>query len=605
MARMLRFTILLILILSAKSVFAAGGACPSGANYTNPASPTGPSATLASLGITNCFYVAANGADANSGADEAHPWQHAPQMPNCSGNCATVQNGTIPAGTGFIFRGGDSWHFGQNTGAYTGGTWNFNTGHTPNGTAANPIYLGVDQTWFSGGAWSRPILTGDNPICNANTLSGTCLTDILTGPAGIREYYVTSCAFQTAGGSNIIVEFDARQYFLLDNFEITGVCNSTPGQVSNDSNYISYNSANGPLTFENNYLHGWTHVRFGGQNGNSAWCTPSTVCLSQLMRGSVAAAPASPGENILFNVIDGEDSDPVGNEVGFAGAYNVAYNIIRYQSGWGARTLHSYHDNLYEFFFESGHSNVLESGNASDGGPVSVIYNNVFRHIDSSGAIGSVLLWPGPAIGGTDYIFNNLIYDVASVQYNNIGTLGHAFGSYVYFNNTFQSNVSQAIFSCINLTGGTMTDVNNHLITDASAYYGSGPTCNGVTPTIVAPLFTNNAKAKANGYTSSQTVAYSPTAANSPTVRTGTNATSTFCAAMLGSNDPLIQAAGTACQSDTSYSCTYDSQNHMVICPARNNVARPAGAWDIGAYQFASAQAGGPNPPTGLRVSVQ
>jgi hypothetical protein len=43
----------------------------------------------------------------------------------------------------------------------------------------------------------------------------------------------------------------------------------------------------------------------------------------------------------------------------------------------------------------------------------------------------------------------------------------------------------------------------------------------------------------------------------------------------------------------------------MVICPARNNVARPAGAWDIGAYQFASAQAGGPNPPTGLRVSVQ
>jgi len=55
----------LILLFAPLAAHAAGGgACPSDAQYINPANPMGSLVTLASLGVTNCFYVAANGSEA-------------------------------------------------------------------------------------------------------------------------------------------------------------------------------------------------------------------------------------------------------------------------------------------------------------------------------------------------------------------------------------------------------------------------------------------------------------------------------------------------------------------------------------------------------------
>ena len=71
-----------VLTLGATATRAAGGACPSTAQYINTANPTGPLVTLASLGVTSCFYVADSGADTNSGTTEAAPFLHAPFMPN-------------------------------------------------------------------------------------------------------------------------------------------------------------------------------------------------------------------------------------------------------------------------------------------------------------------------------------------------------------------------------------------------------------------------------------------------------------------------------------------------------------------------------------------
>ena len=59
--------------------YAAGGPCPNGANYLNS---SGSLATLASLGVTNCYYIASNGSDSNSGATESSPWLHSPGMAN-------------------------------------------------------------------------------------------------------------------------------------------------------------------------------------------------------------------------------------------------------------------------------------------------------------------------------------------------------------------------------------------------------------------------------------------------------------------------------------------------------------------------------------------
>ena len=192
MARVFRTAILMACILSAGRAFAAGGACPSGANYTNPANPAGSLVTLSSLGVTvGCYYISATTpsggvapSDSNTGTDELHPWLHAPGMANCSSNCAAVNfsQGTQLAGIGFIFHGGDTYHFGQNTGDYTGGVWEWNpSSGGPYGTASHPIYLGVDPGWYSGGAWARPIFTADNSLCNSGTTGTMPDGDTCTG----------------------------------------------------------------------------------------------------------------------------------------------------------------------------------------------------------------------------------------------------------------------------------------------------------------------------------------------------------------------------------------------------------------------------------------
>jgi hypothetical protein len=585
--------------------FSASSSCPNGANYLNLANPTGSLVTLASLGVTTCNYVAASGADTNDGLTESTPWQFAPHMPNCASNCAA----SIPlaAGTGIIFKGGDTWHMGSNTGAYTGGTWNFNTGTTFNGTLANPIYLGVDQAWFTGGSWARPILTGDNPACNASTLSGTCISGTVPGGAGVPQIYQTSC-LTIPGGNNDIMTMSARKYFIVDNFEMTGICTTSTGAPDGNDNFISYGSASGTLTFENLYMHNASHLQFTVQNGASC---AGVVCFNtSAFDGSVLLAGGTGGaigENILFNALDFSDSDPAA--VGFIkhGGYNVAYNVIRYTTQGLPCTLHTFHDNLYEFFFENGHSNVQESQNGCDVSPISAIYNNVYRQLDKSGATGSIGLWPAPPAGATDYIFNNVMYATGNMQYFNMGSSGASYGNETVFNNTFQTDFSQNIYSCGNYLTGIVTSINNHFITD-NATYLNNPTCNGRLGTSTPFLFTNNSTANASGYTNAQTYAYSPINGSAPTVGQGTNQQS-FCATMLASTDALIQKAGLDCKSDTTYAASYNATSNTISWPARTVVTRPvSNPWSIGAYDLSGiVQAGTPvfSPVAGTYLSSQ
>src|SRR5580704_6890233 len=103
-------------------------------------------------------YVAANGSDANNGTSKSTPWLHAPGMANCASSCASY---TPAAGDSIIFRGGDTWHFGNSAAApYVGSGW----GWSWSGSNGNPIYIGVDQTWFAASSWARPILHGDNSL---------------------------------------------------------------------------------------------------------------------------------------------------------------------------------------------------------------------------------------------------------------------------------------------------------------------------------------------------------------------------------------------------------------------------------------------------------
>lgn len=585
-ARLLRAAMFMACFLYAGSAFAAGGTCPSGANYVNPT--TGAQVTLASLGVTSCYYISSSGSDTNSGTTESSPWLHSPGMKNCASSCAAV---SITGGAGFLFRGGDTWHFGNSGAApYAGVVPNcdFNAQQSAglclvgkNGSSGSPFYYGVDPTWYSGSSWSRPILTGDNP---------------LTPHPGVFQDYVASCTYQI-GAQNKIISFENSTYGILDGFELTGLCSQT-----NNSSADKYIVENGPLTsnntYERLYIHGWTHIQF------SASYNDNIILFSGTNNSGL-------GDSHIMNVVDGSDSDPGGIQfLTYAGAYNYAYNVFRYAANFVVTSTHTIHDNLLEHWYGEGdevhHPNLYEENGEANG--TNAIYNNVFRNAcdNNNCPVGSVGTWLFPPVGTTTYYFNNIIYDQNSGgNYFDVGENANQGnqGKLIIFNNIFEQPVSGSpILSC-SASGFAFpfTVANNQYIIDGSSQYASF--CAGQQTTITpGELAMTHGTATADGYTAAETYAYSPPSSNSPTVGHGTNEQA-FCTALSAAG---LSGAATACQSGTTYACAYNSTTHTISCPAQTAVARPASAaWDVGAYQFSGAQASAPKPPTGLTASVQ
>lgn len=553
---------------------ASGGSCPSGANHLNTS--TDQLVTLSSLGVTNCYYISAAGSDSNNGTSESTPWLHAPGMSTCSSVCSS----TVPTGgTGFIFRGGDSWHFGDSGASpYVGGKspgWNV----TWSGSSGSPIYWGVDPNWFSGNSWSRPVMTGDNPTSS-------------TG--------VAACTYDEAQYTGL--NYGAQRYNTFDNLEFTGFC--WHGNQSNSNEKICclniiYGGQNNATpsynTLENLYIHGWTHQTFscslsGGEpTGN---CNGATA----IALGSNSSYEQ--GDAIANNVIDGADTDQSSICALCFGGYDIHNNVIRYlANGVVTNNTHVFHDNIEEYLLAAAdgvsHTNAMKF-NAEWAG-TNAVYNNVYRYNWLSGAC-EVSQWFMPS--STDYVFNNIQYGVGCIgnYFDLAATYGTGWTANI-FNNTWVIPSSGTINA--NPASTTVYWPNNYCIdpsggTASSCYAGSG-TLNYLTDLVQTP-----SAASAQGITSSETFAYSPTASAS-TIGAGTNEQS-YCSSMLGSSDPLIQAAGKACQYDTTFACSYDTSTHSVTCPARIPSARPSsGNWDIGAYQY---QGGPLAPPTNVKATA-
>jgi hypothetical protein len=598
MAKYLRFAIFVGCFLYGGSAFAVGGACPSGASYIVPA--TGVAATLSALGVTNCYFVAASGSDSNSGTDEAHPWQHAPQMTTCTATCATV---TPAAGTGIIFRGGDTWHFGNSSASpYTGGSWSAPYSQPSwGGTSSNPVYFGVDTTWFTGSSWARPIFNGDNPASTNG---------------------VGSCAFQAAytgpsrGGSrgnqqavNTFLVWDWSQYTIVDDIEWTGLCwGGVPPNA--DDSYISNSSSNdNHNALTRNYFHGWTHVTFA--------CTlvggmPSGQCGNGVAIGGSSLSNII-GTTIAYNVIDGSDSDPFSfGGINFDG-YDVHGNVFtNFANAVVTNDTHALHDNLFDSIRgrsdNVAHGNIFEANVA----PASnnVFYNNVFRNsfgYPATTGCGNIQFQEAPANGATDYVFGNVIYNFPCGVGNYLDicdasscTTNPASTSWTVqeFNNTFVMTIGPVGLGNVS-AGGLVNWTNNHCIIPGG---GASTACYavnvGAKVTPITNVVQDTTAASNQGFTSSEIYAYSPASNTVATIGTGTNEQS-YCNAMLGSGDPILVQAGTACQSDTGYACVYNVSTHSVSCPSRTLVPRPASsAWNVGAYQLSGVNV---NPATSLQ----
>ena len=244
---------------------------------------------------------------------------------------------------------------------------------------------------------------------------------------------------------------------------------------------------------------------------------------------------------------------------------------------------------------------------AVESGSTVLMYNNVIVNKQSGGMVTNWLTGNTSSFSGTGYVFNNVFYLNAAGNYLNIGPHAGSFGTWNFFNNTLECGIDSSTGVCGSgatpLTG-TFNFNNNHFITSTTPAIScpGGATCNNGGANLTQSVSTANGQ----GYTSSQTYAFSPANSSGGTVGTGTNEQAICTAIGSATVNGLPNAAAwaqAACQSDTAYACSYNTSNHTLSCPNRTPNARPvSGAWDIGAFLYSTQNP--PNPPTGLSAVV-
>jgi hypothetical protein len=536
----------------------AGGACPTGATYLN--TNTNALGTLASIGVTSCFYVSAAGSDSNSGTSESVPWLHAPGMSACTGNCAST---TPAAGEGFIFRGGDTWHFGNSSlSPFDGNTACLGTPHWQScmtwswsGNSSNPIYIGADPTWYSGSSWARPIFNGDNPT-STSPVSSCTYDDSYT-------YFFTLSA----------------QYVQVDNIEWTGLCWHGNQENANEgiccSGYISWatgNSTPDHNTISNDYFHGWTHR----QNGCSlSGGEPTGDCLGgTAINGANGSAPAQNQYDRVTGVVcDGSDTDG-GGGTGFGSFMCVMWNGYQVDNSYFAYTVQGFVGGSCHLWYNDLIENEVES----------------FDQIAHGNSLECQAEWPG----------SNYYHDIVFRNNNENAEVFFCPNSADFLWNIVSYNNPGEPFNFDPCSGVTQTTVANSTFADD----GGLGFQNGVmfknslvinTGIINSPVQTNvismtDAQATAAGFTSASL--YQPTSQNC------NGQTSPACPIGAGANMTSSWPSGFS-TSDATDACAYNTSNHTLSCPARTPNSRPtSGAWDVGAYEFVAS--GPPDPPTGV-----
>lgn len=536
-----------MLLSAAPAAFAAGGTCPTAANYVNPSNPMGSLVTLSSLGVTSCYYFSKSaGSDRANGTSESTPQQHLPGMTDYAGSI------TPAAGQGFILKGGDTWGASD-----LGDVWKWG------GTSGSPIYIGVDQKWFNGSSWVRPIFT-----CGGAACSGT---------GNYANYFMI-----------------VGSYVTVDNIEFTGLlAPGTSGQPSYVLTELDHD------VVENSYFHGWTMAN--GANHDDEMVVA--------FANNSFPPYTSQGSGLFYSVIDGSDTARNSmHAIGGSPTYIVG-NVIQYVTNTTDNIQASnVHDNYFGpvvLSFQSGaHQNVLSICCADNSNTKQFIYNNVFTGTICGPCGGIVKLWLDQfgSSNTVGYAFNNVIYNNSPGNMINQGhgTAGANVGTWNFFNNTVECGTDTSQIPCVNAAGvpsnaiAVFNSTNNHWILSGSPIVCSGGYSCPQTTDLTQTVSTANGQ----GYTSAQTYAFSPTSGGDSTVGTGSNIQS-ICTTING----LDRTAGAACQNSTGYACSYNRTNHAVSCPNETEIVRPASAaWDIGAHLYSTDTP--PNPPTGLTAVV-
>jgi len=520
--------------------------------------------TLAMSCWATTYYVDySSGSDSSNGTSKTSPWQHAPGMQNCTNVCSSAN---INAGDSIILKGGVTW-------PNACFMWNL-----PGGGTGNPVYVGVDTTWYSGSSWSRPILSA--------------------GGALISNNYNTM--------------FNVASNVTIDNFEITGfhwTSASCSGAPYGDCGIFNAGQRNGQ-TWENLFIHGWTHA------GTDAATSNGVVNIVSTGGGGNSVAH----DNVIVGTdVPGDHSVSV-----FFNGPPIAYNnyIKQVSSAFIVSYPSVVHDNHIEDIgpaycnmpFPANAGNCTHENGFEDNGDIGLyFYNNVITNVN-----GGLALWIAPNPGYTATMWNNVIYGIHDNQimdmappvysstYCGSGATGNDYcktsGTYIFENNTVECGDDTTLYdqcqSNVGVVGSgsiakSFVYQNNHFITASTASGcatggGAASSCSFSSSNIVQTLSTANSQ----GFSSSEAFAFSPSAGTNSTVGAGINL-------ITSATGNLATLA-----SETTYSCTMNGSQPSPSCPAQTAIGRPpTGTWNAGAYEFSNGSQP-PAPPTGLIVSV-
>jgi len=397
-------------------------------------------------------YSAGN--DSNSGTSKTSPWQHAPGMQGCTGTCAKVKP---QPGDNIILKGGMTW-----PNAVFPWNWQWS------GTSGNPIYIGVDQTWYTGSSWRRPIFDAQN--------------------------------LSIVGGYNLFIRALSQSWVTWDNIEMKNQAwTGTAGYATLGCGVFAGGQG---ITLQHWYVHHWMHT---GSAGDQFVCitgdTNSPYMGSSVLQdsvfdnsdgdgnsGSVAYAWPSALRNVIHDVANG--ILPVGQgEI----AYNHIYNI---QKSFDSTV----HENAIETLISNG---------------TYYIHNNLIHD-----TYGECLM-----IGNTnetDYVWNNVVYEGGTGNCNMIHFPQNSDpGVAMYFwNNTIVARAGNACFYTGTFSPGwdSIAIQNNHCITTGPLY---SPTPSAKTLTIDHNVLMTPTTAGSQGYVLTEVYVYSPTSTSDGTVGQG------------------------------------------------------------------------------------
>ncbi len=433
-------------------------------NVLGPVPSASASVTVVAYNSPAKYYVdAVSGSDTNDGISKDQPWENAPGMAACSFNCTAFQ---LQPGDQVIFKGGVTWQAGS-----------FPMVIAASGTSANPIYFGVDQTWFSGNTWSRPVF------------------DLYNSTWTVAPILVNASNFVT-----------------IDNLEIKNEAVDNSGSWPPRSS-ISVNAGSN-IAIQNCYVHGWSiQDPLPGSD-----VSPS---------GGIAFYYGSVGGVVQNCVLDGSPESDSG--VGIYGGTSVQGNIVEnvpngiVVSDPGASVSgNQVFDVPYSVDPSVTSNAILDAISGS-------VYNNAVHDL-VPGAFALSVQADSLEPSVTQSVYNNLVWNVADNSPISVSSYSVASNQFI-FNNTLSGGT---LAGCVTVTPGyfpptNLTVENNHCISElpasqawcwnnAGGNFSCGPVANLIFGNNV--LMTTEAAA-AQGYSVANS--FQPPASSAATVGAGLN----------------------------------------------------------------------------------